>query len=108
MRLCAIVTERRGCETCAETDSESVRDSYSPRSFTSGRCSLGGCDDIQTTGMCIFIRAGGVHCGYRRMAHFSAQTATLAPPPLFFSFFFLNGVLQETNKQRYKVVRVGG
>lgn len=45
---------------------------YSPRSFTS---SLGDSDDIQKTGMCIFILASYIHCGYRLTAHFSHTQA---------------------------------
>lgn len=41
-----------------------------------GAAALGDCDDIQTTGMCIFILAGDIHCGYRRMAHFPHRQAS--------------------------------
>lgn len=51
-------------------EQESNQDSYSPRSFTSGCCSLGDCDDTQTTGVCIFILAGDIRCVSRLMAHF--------------------------------------
>lgn len=61
---------------------------------------LGGGDDIQKTGMCIFILAGDVHCGYRLTAHFSHPQAGL--------FWIVRWKRHLTNKQRYKVVRVGG
>lgn len=51
-------------------EQESNQDSYSLRSFTSGCCSLGDCDDTQTTGVCIFILAGDIRCVSRLMAHF--------------------------------------
>lgn len=51
-------------------EQESNQDSYSLRSFTSGCCSLGDCDDTQTTGVCIFILADDIRCVSRLMAHF--------------------------------------
>lgn len=62
------------CLRWGEAQTEIEQDSFSPRSFTSGCCSLGNCDDIQMTGMCIFILAGDTH----RVAHFSAQTSKLS------------------------------
>lgn len=85
-----------------EREYESNRDSYSLRSFTSGCCGLGDCDDIQATGMCIFIHAGDIHCGYRHMAHFPTQPSKLA------LFWIVCCKRHLTNKQRYEVVRVGG